>query len=322
MHCFLFIPDFFSSRSGAPADRLAAAETLIARGRRKRTAPVAHDAWLFERFGIGRQRDWPVAPYTLLADGGAPGGHFWMRADPVHLSVGRDTLALDDARLDLSRAEAEALVATLNGHFGQALALHAPHPERWYVRFEEAPQLETTPPALASGAAIGNLLPRGPDATRHRALLNEAQMLLHEHPVNAEREARGAPAANSIWLWGGGGLEAQCGRPFSFVLAEDPLARGLALAAGVPERRLSANAAVALSALPEEGKALLVLDAPRGAALERDWFSPLLAALEEGRIGMLTLVLSGGESLLEVETARSDLRHFWRTKKPLESYLA
>ncbi|HTQ75312.1 MAG TPA: regulator [Burkholderiales bacterium] len=322
MHCFLFIPDFFSSMSGASADRLAAAEKLIARGRRKRTSQIAHDAWLFERFGIGRQRDWPVAPYTLLADGGAPGGHFWMRADPVHLNVGRDSVALDSARLDLSRAEAEALAATLSSHFGQGLALHAPRPERWYVALEEAPQLETTPPALASGAAISNLLPRGLDATRYRALMNEVQMLLHEHPVNTEREARGAPAANSIWLWGGGNLEARHGRPFSIVLAEDPLARGLALAAGVPERRLAANAGAALSTLPEEGKALIVLDAPRGAALERDWFSPLLAALEEGRIGMLTLVLSGRESLLEVETVRSDLRHFWRTKKPLESYLA
>src|SRR3974390_467929 len=132
MHCFLFIPDFFSSRSSAPAGRLAAAETLIARGRRKRTAQVAHDAWLFERFGVGRQRDWPVAPYTLLAGGGVPGGHFWMRADPVHLSVGRDTLVLDGARPDLSRAEAEALVATLSSHFGQALPPPAPRPERWY----------------------------------------------------------------------------------------------------------------------------------------------------------------------------------------------
>ena len=85
MHFDLYVPDFFSAEGVPPADSLAAAETLIARGRRKRIASVSPEAWLFGRFGVERQRDWPVAPYTLLADGGAPERHFWMRADPVHL---------------------------------------------------------------------------------------------------------------------------------------------------------------------------------------------------------------------------------------------
>ena len=96
MHCDLYIPDFFSAEEFSPADGLAAAETLIARGRRRRVASVSPEAWLFGRFGVERQRDWPVAPYTLLADGGAPERHFWMRADPVHLRVGRDSLVLAD----------------------------------------------------------------------------------------------------------------------------------------------------------------------------------------------------------------------------------
>jgi len=81
MHCNVYIPDFFSAE-GFSSDSLAAAETLIARGRRKRIAPISPEAWLFERFGVAKQRDWPVAPYTLLADGGAPERHYWMRADP------------------------------------------------------------------------------------------------------------------------------------------------------------------------------------------------------------------------------------------------
>jgi hypothetical protein len=315
MHCHVFIPDFFGSVGTAGDHPAAAAQTLLARGRRKRTAAVAPEAWLFERFGVPRKRDWPVAPYTLLADGGAPGADFWMRADPVHLNVGRDTLALGGTPLDLSRAEAESLAATLNLHFDGALAFQALRPERWYIRFAEAPEVETTPASVARGTAIGDKLPTGKDAMRFRTLLNEVQMLLHEHPVNTEREARGASSVNSVWLWGGGELEAPPVRAFSIVLADDPLARGLALAAGIPAK-------TALSSLPEEGKALVVIDAPRGADLERDWFAPLLAAIEEGRIGMLSLYLGGERSLLEVETVRSDLRYFWRTRKPLESYLA
>jgi hypothetical protein len=63
MHCRLFIPDFFSAE-GAEADRLAAAETLFAKGRRRRLAASSREAWLFERFAVPKQRDWPAAPYT------------------------------------------------------------------------------------------------------------------------------------------------------------------------------------------------------------------------------------------------------------------
>jgi len=328
MHCDLYIPDFFSAEGLPPADSLAAAETLIARGRRRRMAPVSPEAWLFERFGVASQRDWPVAPYTLLADGGAPERHYWMRADPVHLQVGRDSLGLaDSAAFEVSRADSEALAEALNRHFGQAMLFNPLRPARWYVRLDKAPDMQTTPAAAARGAALDGKLPTGPDAMRFHALMNEAQMLLHEHAVNAEREERGELALNSIWFWGGGAIEAAKARPFSTVIADDPLARGLALAAGIPVRALPQDADSVLAALGDEGRVLVVLDAPRDArpherraALERDWFEPLLMTLKSGRIGMLTLHLCGADSLLEVETVRSDLRYFWRLRKPLSAY--
>jgi hypothetical protein len=328
MHCDLYIPDFFPAEGLPLAEGLAAAETLIARGRRKRVAPISSEAWLFERFGVGRQHDWPVAPYTLLADGGAPERHYWMRADPVHLRVDRDSLGLvDSAAFDVSLAESKALVETLNRHFGRTMLFYPMRPARWYVRLEKAPDMQTTPAAAARGAALDEKLPSGPDAMRFHALMNEAQMLLHEHPVNVKREARGEPALNSIWFWGGGVIDAKKARPFSTVVGDDPLARGLALAAGIPARALPKNADSVLAALGDEGVALVVLDAPQKtqvrehrAALERDWFLPLLAALKSGRIGMLTLHLCGGDSLLEVETVRSDLRYFWRRRKPVSAY--
>src|SRR5207302_134289 len=265
MHCNLYIPDFFSAE-GFSSDSLAAAETLIARGRRKRIAHISPEAWLFERFGVPKQRDWPVAPYTLLADGGAPERHYWMRADPVHLSVSRDSLGMADA-LEVSRAESEALAETLNRHFGPTMPFYPVRPARWYVRFDKAPELETTPAAAARGLAIDEKLPSGPDAMRFHALMNEAQMLLHEHAVNAGREARGELALNSIWFWGGGVIDASKARPFSAVIADDPLAQGLALAAGIPALALPQDAGSALAALAGEGRVLVVFDAPREAQL-------------------------------------------------------
>jgi len=330
MHCHLFIPDFFSAE-GEEADRLGAAETLFAKGRRRRLAASSREAWLFERFAVPKQRDWPVAPYTLLADGGAPQHHFWLRADPVHLRLGRDTLTFaDSAAFGVSRAESEALVETLNRHFGDAMLFYPLQPARWYVRLQEAPDMHTTPPSAAREETIEGNLPSGPDAMRFHALMNEAQMLLHEHPVNAEREERGEPALNSVWFWGGGVIDAAKNRPFSTVFGDDPLARGLALAAGIPARALPKDTGATLAAAGDEDVALVVLDPPRSAAghsrerraaLERDWFEPLLAALQSGRIGMLSLSLPGADSLLEIETVRADLRYFWRLKRPLANYL-
>src|SRR6266513_1569791 len=172
MHCELYIPNFFPSEGLPRGDGLAAAETLIARGRRRRRALCSPEAWLFGRFGVARQRDWPVAP--------------------VHLQVGRDSLGLaDSTSFDVSRAESEALVEALNRHFGQTMLFHPLQPARWYVRLQKTPDMQTTPAAAARGAALDEKLPSGSDAMRFHALMNEAQMLLHEHPINAEREARG-----------------------------------------------------------------------------------------------------------------------------------
>ena len=48
MHCELYIPDFFPREGLQRADGLAATETLIAKGRRKRTAHVSREVFTRE----------------------------------------------------------------------------------------------------------------------------------------------------------------------------------------------------------------------------------------------------------------------------------
>ena len=90
MHCHLLLPDLFwperEFRDIYSALDIPALEQMLAKGRRRHAETESAEAWLCGHFGVDKQADWPIAPYTLLADGGEPGGHHWFRADPVHLN--------------------------------------------------------------------------------------------------------------------------------------------------------------------------------------------------------------------------------------------
>lgn len=331
MHCELVVPGLFS----APGElRLAALELLLARGRGSDASALTLEEWLPEAFG---QDEAPLAAgaLTLLAEGGEPGEDTWVRADPIHLRVLQDRVMLvPSAGFSVSRQEAEALCEALNEQMRGILTLHPIHPERWCARLQEPLAIEAGSPLGIAGQDADAHLRRGPHATRVHALLNEMQMVLHAHPVNEAREARGEPAINSLWLWGAGRRPAAVRSPWQSVSAEEPVARGFARLAGARSRALPAGAQAWLAGLPEEGRHLALLDALRAPlaledaaalaerlrALEERWFAPLLAMLRGGRIGMLTIHVPDGPGAASFETVRSDLRRFWRRPKALERY--
>jgi len=331
MHCELIVPGLFAGAGGA---RAASAELLLARGRTASAESKSLEAWLQERFGLEGE---PVAAgaLTLAAAGGAPGEHCWARADPVHLRLMRDRLiVVPSAAFALSREEADTLVESLNRHFIDRLSLQALEPERWCARLERPFAFDAGPALDAAGRDVDLTLRIGGDAGRRwGTLLNEAQMLLHAHPVNLAREARGEATVNSLWLWGVGAAPQVPPSRWQSVSANDPVALGLAQLAGSRGRALPASAEAWLERAPEDGRHLLLLDALRAPlalghsaaycecieVLEERWFAPLLAALRGGRIGMVTVHVpdSLGASF---ETIRGDLRRFWRRPKALEKY--
>ena len=343
MHCHVLVPDAFWPRQdmsevmgGLACEGL---ETLIARGRKTSGPPLASERWLLERYGVARQRDWPAAPYCLLADDIAstmgPGEEVWMRADPVHLRVDYGDLVLGDTGASgPGQDEARSLAQDINRHFAGSFELFPLRADRWYLRLPAEPDIETEPLASVLGRSINAHLPSGPDATRWRSLANELQMLLHRHPVNAAREARGERVVNGVWLWGAGRLARPASRPWRLVIADDPLARGLAQASGAAAAPPPPDSSTLIEDEREAGNVLLVLDALRTAAwhddahawreqilaLDRNWFAPLARALRQRRIGMVTLHLLGPERTLEVETTGGDLRRFWRRLKPLAAW--
>jgi len=332
MNVHLAVPDLLwpERETAAAADPgpLPALERLFARGRRKRGAAADLESWL-----LAEWRAESAAAHSLAADGGEPGDAYWARADPCSLRVTRDALVpLDSTLFDLSRTEAEALVADLNRHFAdRGLTFHPWQPERWYLRAEVPGPYDGPPLAVARGRPLAIR----PGAAPGAALANEIQMLLHEHPVNEARERRGAAPVNAVWLWGGGRFARPAARPFRRVRTRDPLAAGLALGAGAAVFPPADDATQWLRASGNDGVELVVLEALRDPAsygeaeewrarlgvLERDWFAPLAGALARGRIGMLTLHAVGRGGTVDVETTRQDLRYFWRRRRRLASYV-
>lgn len=293
MHCELILPGTL-----APRSRLPALELLLARSRRTYGDAQSALACLCDACGLES-----VAAGALAA--GEPG--FWVRADPVHLQLMRDTVRIVPvAGLEAERAA--ALVATLNRHFEGQCEFRAPHPDAWAMRCAPAP-LDTRPAADIAGGDLGECLPGAP----WPALLNEMQMALHEHPANEGCEWE----VNGVWLWGAGELPAQVSAPWRSLAARDPAALGLARLAGIGAHAPAPSAAQWLESLPGEGRHLAVLE-DGAEALEALWFAPLLDALRAGRIGMLTL--HAPESGVSFEIVRGDLRRFWRRARPLAAY--
>ncbi len=331
MHCRLLVPDLWPPEpefAGALSTRFPKLETLMARGRASDAPWSSVAQWLLEAFSVPRQVDWPSAPYALLGEGRAPGDTFWAHADPVHLRADGDRLLVaDPSLLELTLDEATELAGTLSNHFRGSLALEPVAPLRWFAQLEAPPEQPTTPLGEVAGRALH--IESAP--LRWHALMNEMQMLLHEHPVNQAREARGAVPVNGVWLWGGGRMGEVQSPGLRSVLSDAPLARGLATAGGVRSGRLPRDAGRWLAEGDADGVHLVVLDRLSAArrrsapaewlaaleSLERDWFAPLVEALQRGRIGMVSLHLAAEHALLQTETTRTDLRHFWRRRKSL-----
>jgi len=139
------------------------------------------------------------------------GSEHVFRADPAYqqIDMNNATLAATDA-LKLQSNEAEALMLTLNQHFvSDGLRFELKNPQRWYCHFDSAVQIDTTPISVASGLDVADCRPTGRGARLWRSKLAEIEMLLFDHPVNNERQARGLLPVNTLWLWGEGQCSAQ-----------------------------------------------------------------------------------------------------------------
>ena len=323
---------------------LPALETLLAKSVSTESEPQGMETWLCRAFGVKKQHDWPVAPITLAADGAGnviAGNDYWLRADPIHLRIERGQIVLADSQVfRISPEEVEEFTGLLNRHFASNnLAFLPLRPDRWYLRLSATPALQTHPLSQVTGKNINHLLPSGADGMAWHGIFNEIQMLLHEHPLNQAREARGEPAINSVWFWGGGIMPLTVNSSYAKVWSDDVFSRSLALASNTDSADLPPSAAAWLQSAASDnlaGKHLVVLDSLCGKAqygdaygwrkglqeLERNWFAPLLAALKLGHLDQLsiTVIGDGEHGTRNFTLSRDDLWKFWRASRSFSTY--
>lgn len=305
-------------------------EWLAAHAELSRQPRRAFEHALADHFGLD---DAPFGALRLLGEAGrkqVDDGH-WLCADPVHLRFHHERIVLADAgAFDLEIDEAHAITAALNSEFADIGRFHVATARRWYLQLNAAVNEKFAPISTIAGRRLdSDLTDKNGPLNRW---LNEVQMFLHGHPVNERRQAEGKPAVNSLWLWGGGPLPDVPAPHFSAVCSDNPLATGLALAAGVEALPCPDSLGALLADSAPNDTLLVVLDSllppvltensedwrNAFAALERDWFVPLRAALGS-KIETLTIVAPSIYGQLSWTLHGKDRWKFWRKRRPMQA---
>ena len=301
---------------------LPALELLRARAhavRRDDSASAGPERLLFEAFRYGEVM--PAGPLGYARDLGQPPAGFVLRVDPVSLQADAADLHLADAApRGLTSADAAALVDTLNGHFaGDPGELVAGAPGRWYLVRRRPLDAAQRPPSEALGVPLSRIRATGKGARIIGSFMNEAQMLLHQHPVNEERASLGLAPVNTPWPWGGAMAVTPPAVEIEVLAGGGATGAALAHAAGVEhlsdEVRWSDDLAgagqvlVAVDGLDSPARTMDI-DAWRGAvtAVETAWLRPALASLRARTIDEVEV--RTGRAVLRLTRMR--LRQFWK----------
>jgi hypothetical protein len=252
-------------------------------------------------------RGWPMAAVMRQHDAGDAENYRWLRADPAFVRAEMGVvrlLSVGDATL--TQGEADQLIKPLKILFGDnGFLLTAPTPQRWYLMIPKESKLpEFKTPNDVVGADIFSAMPQDDASKRWRNLLNEAQITLHNHTVNAERISKGQLPINSLFFWGAGILPDQVTFNVDSVVSDD----------------VEINALIKLSAtnkvLQDTGSALIDL------RRLRDWknfeTNYLLINYPKLKQRYASIVLDFSDGTL-IRLEKSQKWRFWR--KPLRAFL-
>lgn len=302
----LYVPDLFSEllddgAAGIDPTRWPVLALLLTRATVRPLDSTSVEQNLLALCGAESDSALPIsiAGLTALVDLDAPSSSNLIRVDPVHLRADPHQLLLfNHASILPSLAEADSLLEELNTALPDLAIARGRHPARWYLCADLAADSSASSPRAVNGRSIADFLPRGAAVTQ---LMNDTQMLLHSAAVNTAREARGTPAINSIWPWGGAPISISETMPPDFIVGDDVLAAACARHFAVDWCAASEPGEIIARIARHKARGLVVVGAPSGSVepdaqlagldvFEQDWCGLLLKSLRRFRIAELRLI--------------------------------
>lgn len=259
-----------------------------------------------------------MALMSALGEGLVVDAPYLLLVHPANFVLQRDFFSFGEP-LALSHDEKTTFIQTLNTHFAEDgfRLISGASLSSCYLAVKREVEVSTTLISQGTGRDVGPMMPQGEDGMAFQSLMNEAQMLLHEHPINQARERQGLPLVNSIWLSGGGAADAlprAAHQPDFIVFANDHLSQGLAKWAGIACHPLKGLAEVATS-----GKdAVMVVEDPGDP--ERDWFALLLKALQSRTVEYVRCHFDVHGMTYTLTLKPMDTWKFWKKILKPESY--
>lgn len=321
--------NFSDIATSEQAQHLQGLSFLLSRANKIKRQKITLDSVVSQAFGLQATPDLPMAAMSALGDGLEVQNAVWFYADPVHFLLQRDTFSLhDEAPLNLSSAHTEYLLNILNQHFSDdGLQFLRGQSGRWYLKILENAEMfwpiETKPLQSVIGQDVQATMPKGQAALQWRKMLNEIQMLLHEHPVNQAREKNGELAVSSIWVSGGGELQLKSVFQVreEVLLAEHPLYAGVACLAQKKYLPLQEIEAVIHQKKCDAVRMRLESkDLVHPMIFASSWWVFFVECLKKCNIHRLVFNIGLHDMTLTAEISLFDLFKFWRKTKPVSEF--
>jgi hypothetical protein len=298
-----WLPDGDDVRGAAGLPDLPALGRLL---RHSRRLPVAADwrAGVLAALG-GDPATAPAAVAAHAIAGIAPHQPLCLAA-PLHVVAGLSRVHLPPGgRLVPEASEEEAWCAEFNREFGSSqVQLHVATPGgHWLLAAPFAQGARDDAPEALEGEPLRRVAARDTDERALRRLGSEVEMWLSDHALNRAREARGLPAVNALWFWGG--ARAAVRAPLAHAglyasnLAPDAWLAGLARQGAAQARRLERWEQLVASGASAENALVVLMPSPAEPAatfwqhMEQDWFAPLQQALAAEQLPALRLQIGG-----------------------------
>ena len=290
---------------------------ILRYGKARIVAETTDDLWM-RQLGLLPQPDRPLARLLLEAEvestnHASQDTYSLLLAQPVHLSLQRDSFALDSL-LTLSAEECLALTIHLNNFFAEDGVTLIPSvtQQYWFLKTPSPWQLTTKPVQAVLYQNIQALMPQGPDANKLRQIINQVQMLLHEHPMNQKRLQKGLPEINSIWF----SANSFCGQAYAIAPSENIVLIGQNAMTHVVSSvcQLPHYADVSTAAKAGAKHAIMLMD----KADSVEW-GTIYQAVRSRKIRQMMAHFPAVNGTLQVSLTPLDCWRFWRKPNSLES---